>query len=309
MKVERLIAILTALLHKERISAVWFADKFGVSVRTIYRDIATLENAGIPIVTYTGINGGISIIDSYKVDKSLFTNEDISTMLTSLQSMSTSLSGAKINQTLEKIRSLIPREQGEKIELKSKQRYVDMTPWSNNPRMTDTLLTLQKALEGSFLMRFYYTGRNAATELRTVEPHQLILKENTWYLRAYCKTRSGFRTFRVSRVTDAQCLAETFEPREFEQGMTDFKDWQHEQMITVELIISPSLKERALDYCHEEYMRELEDGRIAISLPFVESEMGYGVLLSMGHDCTVVSPPHVREELIRRIHLLNQVYQ
>lgn len=309
MKLERLVAILTALLHKDRISAVWFAEKFGVSVRTIYRDIETLENAGIPIVTYTGVNGGISIIDTYKIDKNLFTNQDISTLLTGLYSVSTPLPGAKINQTLEKIRSLIPKEQGEKIELQSRQLYVDMTPWSNNPRMTEALRMIQKALEGNLLMRYHYTGRDAVPELRTVEPHQLILKENTWYLRAFCTARSGFRTFRVSRMTDLECLTETFEPREFEQGMTDFKDWQHDKMIIVELIITPALKERALDYCREDYMRDLEDGRIAISLPFVESDMGYGVLLSMGHDCTVLSPPHVREELVRRIDLLYQVYQ
>lgn len=308
MKLERLIAILTTLLQKERISATWFAEKFGVSVRTIYRDIEALESAGIPIVTHTGVNGGISIIDSYKIDKKLFTNQDITTLLTSLYSVSGSLSSAKINQTLEKIKSLIPEEHGQNIELTSKQLYVDMTPWSSNPLVTEALKIVQHALEGNHLIEFDYQGRHSTTLKRTAEPHQLVLKENKWYLRAFCRERSDFRTFKVSRIKEMKILPETFTPRVFDQGMTDFKEWQNKRTIIIELVIEESLRERALDFCHEAQMRALDNGKIAVTMPFVESDMGYGVLLSMGYRCTVVSPAHVRDELIRQINLLSRVY-
>lgn len=308
MKLERLIAILTALLQKERISATWFAEKFGVSVRTIYRDIAALEGAGIPIVTHAGVNGGISIIDSYKIDNKLFTSQDITTLLTSLYSVSGSLSEVKINQTLEKIKALIPEEQGRKIELTSKQLYVDMTPWASNPLVSEALEKIQQALEDNHLIRFDYQGRYATTPKRTAEPHQLVLKENKWYLRAYCRERSDFRTFKVSRIKEAEILPETFIPRAFDQGMTDFKDWQSKRMIFIDLIVDESLRERALDFCHETHMCDLPNGKIAITMPFVESDMGYGVLLSMGHRCTVIGPAHVRAELIRQINLLHNVY-
>jgi len=308
MKLQRLIAILTALLQKERISAAWFADKFGVSIRTIYRDIEALESAGIPIVTFTGINGGISIVDGYKIDKKLFTNQDITTLLTSLYSVSSSVSDSQINQTLEKIKSLIPQEYNESIELKSKQLFIDMTPWSNNPVISESIKKIQNALDNTTLIQFDYDSRHTESLKRIVEPHQLILKENNWYLRAYCRQRMDFRIFKINRMKNLEKLANHFKPREFENELTDFKDWQNDQIITVELIIDESLRERALDYCHGKYMRTLADGKIGISLPFVESEMGYGVLLSMGHNCTVISPAHVREELIRRVHLLHDVY-
>lgn len=308
MKLQRLIAILTALLQKDYISASWFADKFGVSVRTIYRDIEALESAGIPIITKAGANGGFAIMEGYKIDKKLFTHQDIATLLTSLYSVSGSLSTAQLNQTLEKIKSLIPEENYRSIELTSRQLYIDISPWMGNPLVTQALETVRKGLESERVILFDYMGRHATTQNRTVEPHQLVLKENNWYLKAWCKERQDFRTFKISRMRNLQLLDESFEPREFESGMADFKDWQSERMIFLDIIVTEALRERALDYCREEHMTDLDDGRIAIHFPFVESDMGYGVLLSMGADCEVLRPIHVREELIRRIERMRETY-
>ena len=309
MKLHRLIAILTALLQKDRISAAWFAEKFNVSIRTIYRDIQALESAGIPIVTHTGSGGGISIIEQYKIDQKLFTHQDIATLLTSLNSVSGSMEDAKLNQTLEKIKSLIPPQYGKSIELAASQLYIDITPWAANPQVSGCLQKAQAALESNSLLRFDYEGRHSAPSHRVVEPHQLVLKEHNWYLRAYCKERQDFRIFKLSRMRSVRVLAEHFEPRPFEGGMTDFKNWQNENIITVELLIDAPLRERMMDYCREELMRELDNGKIAVSLPFVESDMGYGVLLSLGHRCTVLSPTHVRDELLRRVQLLWHAYK
>lgn len=309
MKLQRLIAILTALLQKDCISASWFSEKFGVSVRTIYRDIEALESAGIPIVTKTGVNGGFSIMEGYKIDKKLFTHQDIATLLTSLYSVSGSLSTAQLNQTLEKIKSLIPEEYHRSIELTSKQLYIDMSPWFSNPLATQALKAIQEALAAGRVIRFDYLGRHAVTQNRIVKPHQLVLKENSWYLKAWCRERQDFRTFKISRMRDLQLTGDSFTPREFESGMADFKDWQSERSIFVDIIVTEALRERALDYCREEHMTDLADGRIAIRFPFVESDMGYGVLLSMGPDCEVLRPARVREELVRRIGQMGKLYQ
>ena len=308
MKLQRLIAILTALLQRERISATTLASMFEVSVRTIYRDIEALESAGIPIVTHTGVNGGISIIDQYKIDKKLFTNEDISTLLTSLYSVSGSISDAKLNQTLEKIKGLIPSEYSKAIELTSKQLHIDLTPWSNNPGISNALVQIQEALAKSKLLTFDYTARHRESTERTAEPHQLVLKENNWYLKAFCLKRQDFRTFKLRRMENICVLTESFQPREFETGMTDFKDWKSDKLIIVELVADASLRERAMDYCRDEYIKEMDGGRLYITLPFVESEMGYSVLLSMGHKCEVISPEHVRLELMRRVSLMKDIY-
>lgn len=308
MKLERLIAMLTSLLQKDRIPASWFAEKFNISIRTVYRDVAILENAGIPITTFPGVNGGISILDTYKIDKRTFTQQDITTLLTSLYSIAGSVNEAALNQTLEKIKSLIPKEQSKAIELGTKQLYIDMTPWAGNPIVAENLALIQQALATNQLIQFQYHTRHLVDSTRTAEPHQLVLKEGSWYLRGFCRQRMAFRTFKLSRMENLTLLAQTFTPREFEPGMQDFKDWQHESMITVELVAGACLRERILDFCRPEFVQEAPDGQLYVTMPFVESDMAYGVLLSFGHHCRVLSPPHVKKELARRIGLLAALY-
>ena len=308
MKLQRLIAILIVLLQNKRASAPYLAEKFEVSVRTIYRDIAALESAGIPIVTHTGANGGFSVIEQYKIDKKLFTNQDIATLLTGLRSISGPMPQAQVNLTLEKIKSLIPREYGASIELTSRQLYIDMTPWAANPRISEAMNQIRVAMEKSCLLRFSYESRAGESSLRITEPHQLVLKENNWYLRAFCKKRQDFRVFLLRRMQMAEMLSEMFTPRDFESRLPDFKEWKHDRSIVVELMMDAELKERALDYCPEENIRDVENGKIRVSLPFVESRMGYGVLLGFGSGCEVLSPVHVRKELMRRVEEIRLVY-
>lgn len=308
MKLQRLIAILTILLQQECVNAGWFADKFDVSVRTIYRDIEALESAGIPIVTQTGVNGGFSIIEGYKIDKKLFTHQDLSTLLTSLYSVSASLSTAQMNQTLEKIKSLIPEEHHRSIEITSKQLFIDLSPWFGNPSITEAIKTIQKSLADNHIISFDYRDLHAISSNRKVEPHQLVLKENNWYLKAFCEKKQDFRTFKLSRMHGVKTTNESFVPREFQSGMADLKDWQSESIIFIDIIINGTLRERALTYCREEHMKALNDGKIAIHFPFVESDMGYGVLLSWGTECEVLGPSHVREELVKRIEHIREIY-
>lgn len=117
------------LLNYERVSAIKLAEMFEVSPRTIYRDIETISLAGIPITTHNGVNGGISIMQEYKVDKNFFTATDISTLLMGLSSVSTTLSNKEIIGTLEKVKGLLPKEQIRDLELKSNQITVDLTTW------------------------------------------------------------------------------------------------------------------------------------------------------------------------------------
>lgn len=308
MKIQRLIAILTSLLQTDRIPATRLAEMFEVSVRTIYRDIDDLGSAGIPIVTYTGVNGGVGILEQYKIDKKLFTNQDITTLLTSLHSVSGSISDATLNQTLEKIKALIPAEQGRAIELSSRRLYIDLSPWANNPTLSENLTRIQKALEGNVLVTFQYTSLKQISSERTVEPHQLVLKENNWYLRAFCRSRQDFRVFKLRRMRGIHLLSETFEPRDFSSEMSDFKDWTHENKIVIDIVIDENLKDYMLEKCREEDMIPLENGKIHVRLPFVESDLGYGFLMQYGDKCECIGPDHVRQELMRRIDLLRAVY-
>lgn len=106
MKIERLIAIIMLLLEREVVPTSELAEKLEVSRRTIFRDIDTLNTAGMPIIVTRGSTGGVSLMKSYKVDKKLFTPKDVQSLLTSLQSYNQLLENKEIAGTLTKLHSM-----------------------------------------------------------------------------------------------------------------------------------------------------------------------------------------------------------
>lgn len=309
MKTQRLLSILTLLLREKKVNAKDLAEKFGVSTRTIYRDINVLEESGIPIVTFAGVNGGIGILEDYKLDKNVFTNDEISTLLMSLNILMTSIDNPDWTYTLEKIKHLIPTDKTDAIELSSQKFHIDMTPWASSAHFMTTYDTLKSALVTNHLLKLTYCGRNNLPTERIVEPHQLVLKENNWYLRAYCQEKKDFRIFKLIRIQEIEQLDASFVPREFDTVMNDFKEWKSPLLKTIELIIEPELKTRLLDYCREDTMTDLPNGKIHIDFPFVASDLGYGILLSLGDKCECIAPSDIRKELHRRILDVERIYR
>lgn len=103
MKIDRMIGILSILLQKEKVTAPYLAEKFEVSRRTINRDIEALCMAGIPLVTETGANGGISIIENYKIDRALLTTSDMQAILAGLRSLDSVSGTNRYAQLMEKL--------------------------------------------------------------------------------------------------------------------------------------------------------------------------------------------------------------
>ena len=309
MKIQRLIAILTILLRTDITPAPQLAKKFGVSVRTIYRDIQTLESAGIPIISVTGVHGGVGILPQYKMDKQLFTHQDIARLLTGLNSVAGSINSPGLNQTLEKIRAFIPDSQLDAIEMDARKLHIDLSPWSGNAIIGKNLDAIYDALQANQLIRFNYTTLKQDASTRIVEPHQLVLKESNWYLRAYCLNRSAFRLFKLRRIVNIQHLPGHFTPRDFPNRLHDFKEWTHPGMIEIELLIDETAKEILLDKCHEDDMTELENGKIHVRLNFVPSDLGYGFLMQLGEKCECIAPDYVRNELVMRLDRALSRYQ
>ncbi len=110
MKINRLLAIVVILLNRKKISASELAEKFEVSVRTIYRDIEAINLAGIPIVSQIGNNGGFYIIDNYKINHQLLTLEDMISIIEALKNMNRFLDDKNVEVAIEKVKNIIPKE-------------------------------------------------------------------------------------------------------------------------------------------------------------------------------------------------------
>ncbi|MDM8312926.1 YafY family protein [Clostridium cadaveris] len=247
-----MISIIMILLNNERISAIKLSQMFEVSTRTIYRDIETISLAGIPISTYNGVNGGISIMEEYKVDKKLFTISDISTILMGLSSVSSTLYNNEIVCTLEKVKSLLPKEQVKDIELKSNQITIDLTTWMGNKNFQSNIEKIKSALSYNKYLKFEYCGTNRNKDKRSIEPYKLILKENNWYLQGYCTLKQDFRVFKLSRISNLEILEEVFVPREFKEKSLDGSGWIDKKLIEIKLLAHWSLREQMIERCGED---------------------------------------------------------
>lgn len=297
------------LLERKKVSATMLAEMFEVAPRTIYRDIETIQLAGIPIMTTPGASGGISIMERYKVDKKLFTTSDIATLLMGLGSISSTLSRKEIVNTLAKVKSLIPEEQFRDIELKSNQIAIDLTRWTVSKNLSPNFEKLKGALNEKRYVTFKYSDGSNRRSIREVEPYQLVSKEGYWYLQAYCLFRNDFRIFKLSRLSELEVKESTFIPREFLPKQLDDSGWIDNRLITIKLLMDNSMTERMIEYYGEENVSRYDNGRILVNFPFVEDEQGYNILLGFGNRCECIAPEHVRKALIKRIKSLLTIYK
>ncbi|MEG0295925.1 MAG: YafY family protein [Clostridium sp.] len=309
MKIDRLISIIMVLLNNERVSAIQLAEMFEVSTRTIYRDIETISLSGIPITTYNGVNGGISIMEEYKVDKNIFTTSDISTILMGLSSVSTTLSNKEIIGTLEKVKSLLPKEQAKDIELKSNQITIDLTTWMGNKSFQSNIEKVKSALNDNKHLQFEYYGVNRNKDKRCIEPYKLILKENNWYLQGYCTLKEDFRVFKLSRISNLVILESVFIPREFKSKPLDGGGWIDKRLITIKLLVDWSLREQMIERCGEDNVQDYGEDKFIVEFPFVADDLGYNILMGFGDKCECIAPENIRIELINRIKKLLYVYE
>ncbi|AWW27414.1 helix-turn-helix transcriptional regulator [Acetobacterium carbinolicum] len=309
MKVDRLVSIIMILLDKKRIGAQELADLFEVSPRTIYRDIDTINMAGIPVHSTSGVGGGFEIMQQYKIDKKVFSTADLSAILMGLSSLSNMIRGDELVNALAKVKSFIPADRAKDIELKANQIVVDLSPWMGNRNIQPYLEMIKTALQESKLLSFEYADRYGNKTARTTEPYQLVLKSSHWYLQGYCHKRNHFRLFKLSRTSNLQIQAESFTPRDYQKPQLDFTDILATMQIKIKIRIHKSIVDRVLDYCTYEHFSPDGDEYFIVRFPFIENEYHYNILFSFGDKCECLEPLHIRTEMKRRIHDIATLYE
>lgn len=308
MKIDRLVSIIMILLEKERIGAQELADMFEVSPRTIYRDIDTINMAGIPVCSVPGVGGGFEIMEKYKIDNKVFSTADLSAILMGLSNLSTMIRGDELVNALAKVKSFIPADRAKDIELKVNQIHIDLSPWIGNRNIQAYLEIIKTALLESKLLSFEYSDRYGNKTTRTAEPYQLVLKSNHWYWQGYCLKRNDFRLFKISRISNLQILEESFTPRDYQKPILDFEDIIATMQKTIKIRIHKSVMDRVLDFCSYEHF--LPDGKehYIVSFPFIENDYYYNILFSFGNKCECLEPLHIRTEMKRRIQDIAALY-
>lgn len=301
MKIDRLIGILSILLQQEKVTAPYLAEKFEVSRRTINRDIEDICKAGIPIVTSQGQNGGISIMEGYRMDKTLLTSSDMQAILAGLKSLD-SVSGSKrYQQLMEKL------AMGNSSVLASNNHImIDLASWYRSS-LAPKISVLQGAVEERRKVEFNYYAPGGESS-RSIEPYLLIFKWSSWYLWGYCCEKQDYRLFKLNRMTELKATEEQYEPRQI-----PVPDLSAERIyplgIDVEAVFEPDMKWRLVEEFGMESFTEQEDGRLKFSFGFADKENLFGWLLSFGDKVELTKPVELRRELYEMMGRLQKMYR
>lgn len=283
MQINRLFEIVYLLLEKNCITAKELSEHFGVSIRTIYRDIDILSTANIPIYTNKGKGGGISLLNNFVLDKSIISEEEQNQILFALQS----LEKLHINddeKALEKMSILFNKSSKNWIE-------VDFSNWETDSSQNDNFNKIKKAIINKNVIEFMYFNSYGEETIRKVEPLQIWFKDKSWYMKAFCRLKQGYRIFKITRIKDIKILEEHFE-RELPKEITEKKEFK---VISLKLKISKELSYRVYDEFNKNDITVDSNGYFIIETKYPENDWIYGYILSFGEHIKVISPKYVKD--------------
>lgn len=303
MRMDRLLNMVVLLVNRKRVRAKDLAEHFGVTVRTVYRDIDTICQAGIPVVSYPGLNGGLGIAEGYRLDRTVLSEEELASVMVALRSVSSSYEDAHAAAVQEKIRAVVTEGQAERFRERTESIRIDFSPWGSHPRLKEDVELLKSAIESKHTVRFQYCSVKGEMLSREAEPYTLVLKNNHWYLYGYCLLRQEFRMFKLSRMGELERLDKTFRRREVD---ADELPWERErrQMPTryAAMVLRFPVELRLLVddwFGREQAVPEpgREDRFLLVRATWPEDEWLYGFLLSLGDRMEIVEPLRLREHI------------
>ena len=214
--IERLNAILIHLQSKRIVKASEIAGRFGISLRTVYRDIRALEASGVPIGAEAGV--GYFLMENYKLPPVMFTKEEASALLFGeklVEKMSDDQMKAEFCSALTKIKAILNPEEKDRLEkLHSQISVLNFTSSSGNINRL-FLSEIQQALISKQVLEIdYQAGYGAPTTKRVVEPIGLCNYNRRWHLFAWCRLRSEYRDFRLDRILNLGLSQQTFKGKQ-----------------------------------------------------------------------------------------------
>ena len=301
MKIDRLIGILSVLLQKEKTTAPELAERFEVSRSTINRDIEVLCKAGIPIRTSQGTGGGISIMDGYRMDRTILTSKDMQMILAGLRSLDSVSGSSYYGQLMEKIQA------GSSSLISGRDSIlIDLSSWYKES-LTPKIETIQDAIGDRLLVRFRYYAPSGDSE-RLVEPYYLVFHWSSWYLWSWCRDRKDFRLFKLNRMDSVQKTEERFVCRE-----APTPDLSNEKIfpgkIRVKALFEADQKWRLVEDFGPECFVENDDGRLLFTTDHTDMESLVAWLMTFGDKAEVLEPEEAREAIARMAKRMAMLYK
>lgn len=301
IKIDRLIGIITILLQKDKVTAPFLAERFEVSRRTINRDIENICKAGIPIVTMQGYDGGISIADGYKIDKTVFTSDELQSIFIGLKGLESVSDTAHTNKLMDKLsydkNSVVCNSDNILIDLASHYKT----------SLTEKIGCIKLAIKNGNLISFKYYSNKGEAE-RIIEPYLLVFKWSAWYVFGYSVEREDFRLFKLNRLDNLIQIGEYFKQRDVLEERLEF-DRYFSGDIKLVALFNNKVKYRLIEEYGVDSFTYTNTGKLKVDIDFVSKENLLSWVLSFGDMVQVIEPKELRLELRNHAKNMLQRYE
>lgn len=302
MKINRLLEITLILLNKNTVTAGELAVRFGVSTRTIYRDIDELSSAGVPVFANQGNKGGIGLLDNYAINRTMLNEHEKDSLLFALKTLQAT-KYPEIDAILEKIGAVFKKAGDDWV-------HIEFSPWGSGPNDENKFLNIKRAILECRVLIFDYINADGILSRRQVEPMLLSFKGQAWYVWCYCCTKRDFRMFRISRIRNLSVTNEVFTRRQPESVEKD-NEAQPKlgKFVTLKLRFKPEDLHRVYDDYDEDRITRNSDGTYDVTVTFPEDEWVYNYIQSFGPYVEVLEPPRIRKIIRWRMEKTLEYYK
>ena len=297
MQASRLFEIIYILLNKNIVPAREMAEHFGVSTRTIYRDLDVLSLAGVPVYAEKGKGGGIGLLPDFVLNKSILSEQEQNEILTALQGLSV-VKTAETGRVLQKLSAVFNKSAIPWLD-------VDYNDWSFLKE--NIFHDFKIAILERKVVRFDYYGTFGDKTCRRIEPIQLWFKFKAWYIKGYCLDRQDIRLFKLTRVRNLTITNKHFPARDFLlPDASQAQDERQKPDITIKLKIAPEMTYRVYD--DFESARQQADGSHIVSATWPEGDWLYGFILSFGEYAEVLEPESLKNIIKHKASGISKKY-
>ncbi len=298
MKIDRILEIANILIEEKKVTAKVLADRFGVSSRTIYRDIDTLTISGMPIEVKKGKNGGIYLVDGYKINKSFLTIDERKDLLNIINCVK-KLDFLETNNVITKLGSLFTEVEEDWIEL-------DFFEWGATSKTE--FKEFKHCILNKKMVKINYCNANGENTIREIEPLKIYLKGYAWYLVAYCNLADDFRVFKTNRITSFEILNK-YHDRTLDKNFIMQYEKPSVEEIGVVLRFKKEIQFKVFDEFNSKNVEVESNGDIVVKSKLCYDKWLINYLLGYGDYLEVIEPKWLKEEIKETLERTLKIYE
>jgi len=289
MKIDRLLGILTVLLQNDRFTAPQLAEKFEVSRRTIARDIEALCCAGIPIVTYQGLGGGIAIAEGFRLDKTVLTSDELSGIIAAIKGIGSVSDKSRIEKILDKLGA-----NSSAVVSMREPVIIDLASFYKD-QLTPKIETIKRAILDERIIEFDYYSKKGESR-RRMEPYFVVFQWSSWYVCGFCQERQDWRMFKLTRLWNLIRCEEGYVPRKEipAEGIDFFAHFADD--IKLVALFDPSVKYQLVESYGLDAFTETGEG-LRFEMGFTNRQFLISWLLGFGDKVRVLEPGDIADDI------------